>query len=157
MPEIMDKKAVVETLNRILEAELACAVRYTHYSLMVFGYSRIPIVSWLREQCNECLTHAHEVGELITHLGEHPSLAMGELLETHQHDIGQILTESLEMEQRGLKLYYRLLELVSGKSVTLEEFSRKMIMAEELHIGEVDKMLRKPGEIASVVENPAEA
>ena len=37
-------------LNKILELELAGVVRYTHYSFMVFGHSRIPIVSWLRDQ-----------------------------------------------------------------------------------------------------------
>ncbi len=156
MTENYDKQAVVGLLNRILEAELACLVRYTHYSLMVFGYSRIPIVSWLREQATECLAHAHEAGELITHLGEHPSLAIGELLETHKHDIGQILRESLELEQKGLQIYYQLLDAVAGKSVLLEEYARKQIAAEELHIGEVDKMLRKPGEIATFVETRQE-
>ena len=39
----LDKAAVVALLNRILEDELAGVVRYTHYSLMVFGYGRIPI------------------------------------------------------------------------------------------------------------------
>ena len=32
----------------------------------------------------------------------------------------------------------------------LEEYAREMIYQEELHLGEVDKMLRKPGEIAKV-------
>ena len=49
MPEL-NRDHVVELLNRILEAELAGVVRYTHYSFLVYGYSRIPIVSWLREQ-----------------------------------------------------------------------------------------------------------
>jgi bacterioferritin len=29
----------------------------------------------------------------------------------------------------------------------LEEYAREMVLAEELHAGEVNKMLRKPGEI----------
>ena len=40
--------AVIVTLNQILELELAGVVRYMHYSFMIFGHSRIPIVSWLR-------------------------------------------------------------------------------------------------------------
>ena len=51
------------------------------------------------------LHHAQQAGELITALGEHPSLGMGALLETHNHDIGAILKESLEFEQDGLALY----------------------------------------------------
>lgn len=41
----IDTEAVVEVLNTILETELAGVVRYSHYSLMVVGYGRIPIVS----------------------------------------------------------------------------------------------------------------
>jgi bacterioferritin len=146
MPESdYDRKAVLTVLNRILEAELAGVVRYTHYSFMIFGYTRIPIVSWLRAQGAENLTHAHAAGEHITHLGEHPSLAIGPLLETHKHDIGDILREALEHERQAVVLYKELLHLVEGKSVYLEEYARGMAAAEELHIGEVDKMLRKPG------------
>jgi bacterioferritin len=142
-----DKKAVVEVLNRILELELAGVVRYSHYSLMVYGYNRIPIVSWLLEQANEGLAHAHQAGELITQLGAHPSLSIGPLLETHKHDIGDILRESLEHESVALKSYHELLNLVKDRSVWLEEYVRDMIYKEEQHRGEVDKMLRKPGDI----------
>ncbi len=145
----IDKGKVVATLNRILENELAGVVRYTHYSFLVFGYGRIPIVSWLRAQAEEALTHAQEAGELITHFGEHPSLSIGALLESHQHDIGAILQESLQAERVALGLYKGLLELVKDKSVMLEEYARRMIAAEELHAGEVDKMLRKPGDVAA--------
>jgi bacterioferritin len=145
----IDTKSVVKTLNTILELELAGVVRYTHYSMMVFGYNRIPIVSWLRGQATESMTHAQQAGELVTHLGEHPSLAMGPLLETHNHDIGAILRESLEHERATLRVYEQLLAQVEGRSVMLEEYAREMIYAEELHLGEVDKMLRNPGDIAA--------
>ncbi len=138
----------VKALNKILEMELAGVVRYTHYALMVFGYNRIPIVSWLRSQAAESLMHADKAGELITHLGGHPSLSIGPLLETHNHDIGDILRESLAHESAALESYRALLKIVEGKSVMLEEYAREMIYQEELHSGEVDKMLRKPGEIA---------
>jgi len=147
MAQEIDKPAVVALLNKILEDELAGVVRYTHYSLMVFGYSRIPIISWLREQATTGLAHAHAAGELITHLGEHPSLNIGPLLETHKHEINDILRESLEVEQAATKLYHQLLELVRDRSVLLEEYARKMIAEEELHCGEVIKMIRKPGDI----------
>jgi bacterioferritin len=116
---------------------------------LVFGYNRIPIVAWLREQASESLTHAQQAGEMITHLGAYPSLAIGPLLDTHQHDIGTILRESLEVEGQALALYKELLTLVEGRSVMLEEYARQMIHAEELHAGEVDKMLRRPGEVAA--------
>jgi bacterioferritin len=147
----LDKPKVIDLLNRILEMELALTVRYTHYSLMVFGYNRIPIVSWLREQATESMTHAQQAGEIITSLGEHPSLAIGPLLETHKHDVGDILREALEQERAGTRMYRDLLAIVEGKSVWLEEYARQMVYQEETHAYEVDKMLRKPGDVKSVM------
>ncbi|GAC1578800.1 MAG: ferritin-like domain-containing protein [Sphingomicrobium sp.] len=144
-----DEQRVVNLLNRILEQELAGVVRYTHYSFLVFGHSRIPIVSWLREQANESLLHAQQAGEMITLLGAYPSLTIGPLLDTHKHDIAAVMREALETEGQALQLYNDLLSLVAGHSVMLEEYARQMIYAEELHAGEVDKMLRRPGEVAS--------
>jgi bacterioferritin len=142
----IDKTAVVATLNTILETELAGVVRYTHYAFMIRGYNRIPIVAWMRNQAKESLNHADQAGELITHLGSHPSLGIGPLLETHRHDVGDILRESLEHEQLALSAYTQLLSLANGRSVLLEDYARRMIAQEEMHIGDVRKMLNKPGD-----------
>jgi len=150
----IDRDQVVAVLNRLLEAELAGVVRYTHYSFLVFGFGRIPIVSWLREQADESLLHAQQVGEWITTLGAYPSLAIGPLLDSHKHDIGAMLKESLETESAALALYRELLGKVEGRSVALEEFARQMIHAEELHAADVDKMLRKPGDVAAFATAP---
>ena len=144
---IENKQPFVDALNRIMEIELAGVVRYTHYSLMVFGYNRIPIVSWLKGNADESLAHAYKAGELVTMLGGHPSLKIGALLETEQHNIGEILRESLEHEKLAGQCYYKLLKLVEGKSVVLEEYAREMIYQEELHLDEVNKMLRTPGDL----------
>ena len=139
----------LKILNKILETELAGVVKYTHYSLMVFGFNRIPIVEWLRSQAQESLRHAQEAGELVTHFGGHPSLGIGSLLETENHDVGDILRESLDHENKSLLLYKDLLKACEGSSILLEEYSRRLISEEEMHIGEVDKMLRKSGDIGT--------
>ncbi|MBS1989675.1 MAG: bacterioferritin [Cyanobacteria bacterium SZAS LIN-2] len=142
-----DKLQAINILNKIMELELAGVVRYTHYSLMVYGYNRIPIVGWLKSNADESLLHAHKAGELVTLLGGHPSLKIGPLLETERHDLGDILRESLEHEKASISAYYELLKASEGKSVLLEEYAREMIMGEEIHLDEVNKMLRKPGDI----------
>lgn len=141
-----DRDQTIAVLNRIMELELAGVVRYTHYALMVYGYNRIPIVDWLKANAAEGLAHAHRAGEMVTLLGGHPSLAIGPLLETHQHDIGDILRESLEHEGRAQAAYYELLSLVAGNHLLLEEYARELIVEEELHTDEVNKMLRRPGD-----------
>ena len=46
-----------------------------------------------------------------------------------------------------LVAYFELLKLVADKSVLLEEYAREMIVQEEMHMDEVNKMLRKPGDV----------
>jgi len=143
-----DTAKVVETLNRILELELAGLVRYLHYSFMIFGHNRIPIVAWLRSQADESQAHALQAGEHITSLGGHPSLKIGPLLETHKHNVDEILREALSHEEEGLGEYRKLLDQVTGRSIMLEEYARTQIAAEEAHLADIGKMMRKPGSIA---------
>src|SRR3546814_16112594 len=93
---LMDEQAkdqALAILNKILEHELAGVVRYTHYSFLVFGFGRIPVVSWMREQATEALMHAQQAGEMITMLGSYPSLDIGPLLASHQLDLRTILQD----------------------------------------------------------------
>lgn len=147
--EEAQKTLAIDALNHIMELELAGVVKYTHYALMVYGYNRIPIVSWLKDNANESLAHAHRAGELVTLLDGHPSLRIAPLLETHQHDIGDILRESLAHEKTALAAYYELLRIAEGHSILLEEYARELVVLEEMHQDEVNKMLRKPGETGS--------
>ena len=140
----LDNAAVLQQLNKILELELAGVIRYTHYSFMVNGFGRIPIVSWLRGQADESMLHAHEAGELITMLEGEPSLQVGDLLSAGTHDTGKILQQSLEHEQEAIAAYAGLLALVQGKSVMLEEYASRMVSDETRHVGDVQKMLRAP-------------
>ena len=143
----LDKAAVIDDLNAILEMELAGVCRYLHYSLMVFGHARIPIIKWMRDQATEGMDHAAMAGEHVTTLGGHPSLKIGKLTETHKHDIQQILREALDHEHATLDLYYELLDRVVDQSVWLEEYAREQIQLEEQHIAEIEKMLRRPGDL----------
>ena len=54
----LSSSKVTSILNEIMEYELAGVVRYTHYSLMVVGPHRLPIVQFLKDQANESLVHA---------------------------------------------------------------------------------------------------
>ena len=131
-----------EILNEIMEYELAGVVRYTHYSLMVTGPYRLPIVEFLKEQANESLMHAQQARELLTGLDGHPSQKIAKIEETHKHSIKDILEESLAHEIHALNLYKNLLEIVEGESVYLEEYTRGLIGQEEAHQLELRKMLK---------------
>lgn len=140
--EKLDVERTNDQLKLIMEYELAGVVRYTHYALMVSGPNRIPIVEFMRAQAAESLQHAQQVGELLTGLGGHPTLTVAPVVESYEHTTAVLLTESLNHELRSIDLYGDLLEIVSGASIFIEEFSRQMIAAEEQHCMELRKMVR---------------
>lgn len=139
----LDTKLTIEILNTIMEYELAGVVRYTHYSLMVTGPNRIPLVAFFKAQANESLLHAQQAGEIITGLENgHPSLKIAPLQESYHHSLKDILLESSEHESKALSLYKKLLDTVKDASIFLEEYARTMISKEEMHSLELRKMLR---------------
>jgi len=142
MMQELDQKKTIDLLNSIMECELAGVVRYTHYSLMVTGPYRIPIVDYFKAQANESLLHAQQVGEILTGIEGHPSLRISPIEESYKHSIKDILAESLVHEKKALELYKDLLETVSNASIYIEEFARNMIGQEEMHNLELKKMLR---------------
>lgn len=134
------KQEILKKLDEILESEISGVVRYLHYSLMVKGPNRIPIVKFFRDQATEAFDHAAVIGEKITAFGGHPSLKVEAIKEGDKHDVLDILRESLEHEKKAVQLYTELLKL-SGEDVALEELAREMIRLEVEHIEEVEKML----------------
>lgn len=135
-------KEILKKLDEIMESEVSGIIRYLHYSLMIKGPNRIPIVKFFRDQATEAFDHAAIIGEKITAFGGHPSLKVEPIKEHNKHDVMDILRESLEHEKHAVKLYGELLKL-SGDDVALEELARQMVRLEVEHIEEVEKMLQR--------------
>jgi bacterioferritin len=142
----LERREAIQVLNEIVEHELAGMVRYTQYSFMVFGHARIPIIAWMKEQALEAMAHARQAGEEVTSLGGKVSLGIGKLVRTHRGRVDQILEELIAHEEEGITLYERLLTFAEGRSLSLEEFARSMVRAEQLHVGEIRKLLDRRGD-----------
>ena len=142
MDTIIDIETVNPVLNEILKAELSGVVRYTHYSLVITGPNRLPLVAFMQAQAAESLLHAQQAGEILTGLGGHPEQGIAPIEESHDHAIDVILRESIGHERHALDLYRQLLTLTEGKSIYLEEYARGQIGQEELHVIEMNKLLR---------------
>ncbi len=82
MDTIIDTDAVNPILNEIMKAELAGVVRYTHYSLVITGPTRLPLVDFMKAQAAESLLHAQQVGEILTGLGGHPEQGIARIEES---------------------------------------------------------------------------
>jgi len=146
--EALDRDKAIDVLNRIMECELAGVVRYTHYSLLVCGYHRDPVASWLGLQAEEGLKHARRAGKLLTLLGGHPTPGIRPRQDAYEKDVGVILREALDHEHEACTAYHELLELCRGRSLFIEDYARQLIVAEDLHAEEVGRLLHGPREVA---------
>ena len=90
----MDKNNIINILSKIFDLELSGVIRYTHYSLMIFGPNRLPLIDFFKAQATESLLHANLAGEHITGLGGHPPLNIQDIKESFKHDIDEILKET---------------------------------------------------------------
>lgn len=142
MDSIIDTEHINPVLNDIMLAELAGVIRYTHYSLVITGPNRLPLVAFMQEQADESLVHARQAGEILTGLGGHPTQGIASIEESHDHSIEAILRESIAHERRALDLYRKMLGMAEDNSVYLEEYARTQIGQEELHVIEMNKLLR---------------
>ena len=138
-----DVPAVLEVLNEILKMELATVVYYTHYSFMVYGHARIPVIDWMRGQATESLTHAQGAGDMILRLEGRPDMGIAPLPSTHHNTIDEILQEAVVRENEGVELYRKLHALIKDKSIVLEEYASRMVAAESMHVSEMRMMLRR--------------
>jgi bacterioferritin len=144
MIEKLDKTAVINQPNKILEFELGGVKHYTQSAFLIFGYSRIPIIEWMEKQATQSLQHAKKAGELIVSLGGKPALEIGPLIETHNSDLINILQQSLCHERDATSTYKDLLELVNNRSEQLEHYSKRLISQDEVHQDEVNMLLNNP-------------
>lgn len=142
LEDIIDTEQIIPVLNDLMKAELAGVVRYTHYSLVITGPNRLPLVDFMKTQASESLLHAQQIGEILTGLGGHPEQGIAKIEESHDHSLEAVLNESIEHESRAVLLYKKLLELSENNSVYLEEFARTQIGEEEMHVIELHKLLR---------------
>ena len=120
---------------------MSCRGRSLHpLFLMVYGYNRIPIVDWMKKNAQEGLVHAQQAGELVTLLGGHPSLKIGNLLKRKNMTSAISCERAWTTKKTAIDAYYELLELAEkSKSVLLEEYAREMIVEEETHTDELTR------------------
>ena len=136
----MDKKKVLEALNRDLEHEMAAIVRYLHHSFIVQGPIRGPLVAMFRQQAQDSMQHAIKLGEKIVALGGHPSVKIQEVYEPGEQSIEDMLAEDLEMEKAHLGMYETQLDLVADNTA-LRLMLEQILVEETAHVEELEMYL----------------
>ncbi len=137
----MDRSKMIEKLNEILRWEYAGLVQYTQFSFVVQGVERELYYKFFRENGEEALEHAHQVGDKIVALGGVPSVERGEVKQAT--DLHQMLEYSLEVEGKQVKLYTEALDLCGERDVALRVLLEDLCQAEQEGVDHLEKILKK--------------
>jgi len=137
----MDRAAMIEKLNDILKWEYAGLIQYTQFSFVVQDTLREVFYKFFRENGEEALDHAHQIGDKIVALGGVPTVERGEVkLST---DLREMLEFSLEVESKQVQLYTEALALCEERDVALRVLLEDICQDEQEGVDHLEKLLKK--------------
>jgi bacterioferritin len=137
----LDLKQTIQLLNLILEFELAGVVRYTNYAVIAAkAADHLGIATFFKEQANESLEHAQQVGEMLIQLDNASPRFQITPVEQDHLSVPDLLEASSQHEQSALRLYQVLLKTVQNVHPALEAFAIRMIETESSHEAEFQVM-----------------
>jgi bacterioferritin len=122
--------------------EIETAIRNLHFSFLIFGPSRKPVVEFFRDEVEESIRHATMLGEKITALGGLPAIRVRAVHEPQGHTLEAILKESIRHEEEAVATYTKLLELVK-EDAPLRVLFENQVLEEQEHVEELRKYLRE--------------
>ena len=137
----MDKSKVIAKLNEILKWEYAGLVQYTQFSFVVQDTFREVYYKFFRDNGEEALDHAHQVGDKIVALGGVPTVERAEVKQAT--DLIQMLEYSYEVESKQAELYTEALELCGERDVALRVLLEDLCRAEQEGADHLGKILKK--------------
>lgn len=150
----MDRVKMVEKLNEILRWEYSGLVQYTQFSFVVQGVERELYYKFFRENGEEALEHAHQVGDKIVALGGVPTVERAEVKQGT--DLHQMLEYSLEVESKQVKLYTEALELCGERDVALRVLLEDLCQAEQEGVDHLEKILKKRDLVVAKATKPSQ-
>ena len=120
----LDTDATVDVLNKILHLELNGVMQHFHHV-------------WMSRWLEAFRPRAIAVGQHITALTGGPVVSVDALMNEAIATADEMIDAARGQDQRRVKEYRKLLELVAGRNAELEAFARAQIAAEECHISNV--------------------
>jgi bacterioferritin len=137
----MDKTVMIQKLNEILKWEYAGLVQYTQFSFVVQDTWREVFSGYFRENGEEALKHAHQVGDKIVALGGVPTVERAEVKQSTE--LQEMLEYSLEVESKQVQLYTEALELCGERDVALRVLLEDLCLQEQEGVDHLEKVLKK--------------
>jgi bacterioferritin len=136
----MDDAKLVESLNRMLAQEHACAIRYATHAAIIAGPYSETVSARLKEIGTDELLHAEKLRDRILALGGTPTMDVSTADLKAAATLEAILEVNIAEERHAIQGYTEILEGLSMSNVILFQTIQEIIRDEQEHLEELDAL-----------------
>lgn len=136
----MDSEKIAQELNKMLEQEHACSIRYATHAACITGPYAESVAARLKEISGDETRHASQLRDRIVTLGGTPSMdvSRGDLKPASKLD--EILAINIEEEKGAIAAYTKILEHIPVENVILRRTIEDIIRDEQEHLEELENL-----------------
>lgn len=131
---------IIASLNRILEQEHACAIRYATHAAVVTGPYSETIKARLKEIAQDEIDHAEKLRDRITALGGRPSIQVSVADLKYADTLNEILDINILEEREAIRAYEEVFRRIPVENVILYQTLQELIRDEQEHLEELEDL-----------------
>jgi bacterioferritin len=140
----MENAKIIESLNRMLSQEHACAIRYATHAAVISGPYSETVATRLKEIATDELLHAEKLRDRILALGGNPTMKVRSEDLKAASTLEEILDVNIGEEEDAIRSYTEILEELSMTNVILFQTIQEIIRDEQEHLEELDALRSPP-------------
>ncbi len=137
----MDKKKMVEVLNKALAMEHACYLRYMTHAALVTGPYAESVAARLKEIGQDEAGHAEKLRDRVVALGGTPTLEVEKAEGMMATELQKILAINIAEEESAIRMYQGILKEIPHDQETLLFETVEHILTDEMeHLEELSRL-----------------
>ncbi len=151
--ETHDDSSLIDTLNRMLAKEHACAIRYATHAALITGPHVDPVSKRLQEIASDEIVHAAKLRKRIRALGGMPTMKVDGGWHLPSLTLGDIVAENLREEREAIEEYGEILKTIPRLDALLYETLEDILKDEQEHLEELLDLVPPAEHVSSAGDN----
>ena len=136
----MTNDQIIDSLNRMLSQEHACAIRYATHAAVVSGPYAEAVATRLKEIATDEQMHAEQLRDRIVGLGGTPTMDVRKEDLKPATTLDEIIDVNVDEEKDAIRSYTKILESLSPSNVILFQTIQTIVRDEQEHLEELEAL-----------------
>ncbi|HEX9723091.1 MAG TPA: ferritin-like domain-containing protein [Vicinamibacteria bacterium] len=136
----MTNDQIIDSLNRMLSQEHACAIRYATHAALVSGPYAEAVATRLKEIATDEQMHAEQLRDRIVGLGGTPTMDVRKEDLKPATTLDEIIDVNVDEEKDAIRSYTKILESLSPSNVILFQTIQTILRDEQEHLEELEAL-----------------